>query len=475
LVITTANYGLYINGEWISRAGQIPVVDKYTGETWAEVAVADATAVAAAAQAARSAVDGAALPPNRRAEILRSVAAILSRRREEIGLAISREVGKPYREACWEVDWSAGVFAASAEECIRLCGTMVPIEGEYGCEDRLAFTLRVPVGVVAAITPFNFPLNQAAHKVGPALGAGNAVVLKPAPNTPVSCAMLAEVMAEAGLPAGWFNVVQGGADVGQQLVENPAVDFISFTGSAAAGRLVSKAAGLRRVSLELGSNAATIVHADADLGRAAALVAWGAFNNAGQVCISVQRVLVHESVYSNFCQLLADEAAKAVTGNPMDEATTVGPMISLEAAQRAEAWVRAAVAGGARQLAGGKREGALFWPAVLADVSAAMRVSCEEVFAPVVAVAPYASLDEAIDRVNDSAYGLQAGIFTANIGAALAAARRLKVGGVIINDTSYFRRDSMPYGGVKASGMGREGPRHAMEEMTDLRTVVVRA
>lgn len=464
-----------MNGEWIPCAERIPVVDKFTGETWAEVGAADAAAVAAAVQAARRAVDGSALPPNRRAEILRSAAAALSRRREEIGLAISREVGKPFREACWEVDWSAGVFVASAEECVRLCGSMVPIEGEYGCEERLAFTLRVPVGVVAAITPFNFPLNQAAHKVGPALGAGNAVVLKPSPNTPVSCAMLAEVLAEAGLPAGWFNLVQGGADVGRHLVENPGVDFISFTGSAAAGKQISQAAGLRRVALELGSNAATIVHADADLDRAAALAAWGAFNNAGQVCISVQRVFVHESVYPDFCRRLVEQAAKEVVGNPADGATTVGPMISAEAAKRAEAWVREAVAGGARLLAGGKREGALFWPTVLADVSADMRVSCEEIFAPVVAVAPYASLEEAIDRVNDSAYGLQAGIFTADIGNALAAARRLKVGGVIINDTSYFRRDSMPYGGVKASGIGREGPRHAMEEMTDLRTVVVRA
>ncbi|MGE5675367.1 MAG: aldehyde dehydrogenase family protein [Mycobacterium leprae] len=464
-----------MNGDWLSGSEEIPVTDKYSGEQWATVSAADAAAVAEAVRAAKWVADSGPLPPNRRAEILSRAAAILTRRREEIGLAIAREVGKPYREACWEVDWSAGVFAASAAECIRLCGAMVPIEGEYGCEERLAFTLRVPVGVVAAITPFNFPLNQAAHKVGPALGAGNAVVLKPSENTPVSCAMLAEVLAEAGLPAGWFNLLQGGADVGRQLVENPDVNFISFTGSAAAGKQISRAAGLRRVSLELGSNAATIVQADADLGRAATLAAWGAFNNAGQVCISVQRVLVQESVYAEFCRLMAAEAASVVVGNPMDEATAVGPMISEEAARRAENWVQEAVAGGARLLAGGKREGALFWPTVVADVAPGMRVSCEEIFAPVVVLSPYKSLSDAIDQVNDSVYGLQAGIFTTDIGAALTAAKRLKVGGVMINDTSYFRRDSMPYGGVKESGIGREGPAHAMAEMTDLRTIVVRA
>lgn len=468
-------YGLFIGGEWMETGATIPVEDKYRGDVWAKVALAGAAEVDAAVRAARQAFAEGPLPAWRRADILRRAAALLLAWRDEIGLAICREVGKPLAEAKMEVEWTVGLFQLCAEEAMRLSGEMVPLDAQPGTEDRLAFALRVPVGVVAAIAPFNYPLNQAAHKVGPAIGAGNAVVLKPSPNTPVSAVYMARALAKAGLPPGWFNLVQGAGDVGQALVEHPGVDFISFTGSARTGLAVKQAAGLRPVTLELGSNSATVVHDDADFERAVSLCAMGAFSNAGQACISVQRVYVQERIYDEFCRRLAAEAERLVVGDPMDPRTQIGPMISVPAAERAEQWVREAVAGGARLLTGGRRQGALFWPTVLAGVKPDMKVSCEEVFAPVVALSPYSTLDEALAMVNDTAYGLQAGIFTQNIGAALAAARQLQVGGVIINDTSLFRRDVLPYGGVKRSGHGREGARYAMEEMTVLRTVVVRA
>lgn len=463
----------YIDGRYIRTAKDLEVTDKYLAAPFMRVSVADAATVDAAVAAAHGALQRGGIGPAHRADILHRAADWLLERRDDIGGIISREVGKPVEEGRWEVDWTAGVFHACAEETLRLHGEMVPIQASPGCENGLAFTLRVPVGVVAAITPFNYPLNQGAHKIAPALGAGNAVVHKPSPNTPVSAMQIVRALDESGLPAGWLNVVHGGADVGQMLASHPGVDFISFTGSVAAGRAVQQAAGLRRTAMELGSISAVIVHADADLDRAVQLCAAGAFSNAGQVCISVQRLVVHEALVARFCERLVLRAQAMRVGDPADPGTHIGPMISVEAAERAEAWVAEAVAGGARILTGGRRLGALLWPTVLIDVKPDMKVVAQEIFAPVVVVIPYRTIGEAFATVMQTPYGLQTGIFTADLAVAMDAARQLRVGGVIVNDTCAFRRDVMPYGGVRGSGFGREGPRYAMEEMTDTRTVVV--
>jgi len=413
------------------------------------------------------------LTPWQRYQILSRVSASLLARREEIALTIAREAGKPLKEALVEVGRAANTFRLSAEEATRIHGEMVPL-GSAGTENRFAYTIRVPVGVVCAITPFNFPLNQVAHKVAPALAAGNTVILKPASATPLSSLTMCRLLEEAGLPPGRINlVVGGGADVGEMLLNDSRPDFYTFTGSPPVGRHIRDRVGLRPVTLELGSNSATIVHGDADLHKAAAACGRMAFANAGQVCISVQRIMVQGQVMDSFCRLLVEQAEKLVVGDPTDPNTDVGPMISLEAAVKAEKWVREAVDGGSRLLTGGRREGTIFFPTILVDVQPDMKVVCEEVFAPVVTVIPYDGFEEALDMVNDSRFGLQAGVFTQSLPLAMQAAQRLDVGGVIVNDTSSFRADEMPYGGVKGSGAGREGPRWAVEEMTKSKVVVI--
>lgn len=405
-------------------------------------------------------------------EILSRVSFALQTKRDEIALTIAREAGKPLKEALVEVGRAANTFRLSAEEATRIHGDMVPL-GSAGTENRLAYTIRVPMGVVCAITPFNFPLNLVAHKVAPALAAGNTVVLKPASSTPLSSLILCRLLEEAGLPSGRINlVVGGGAEVGEMLLRDSRPDLYTFTGSPRVGRHIQETVGMRPVTLELGSNSATIVHGDADLPRAAAACGRMAFANAGQVCISVQRIMVQRQVMESFSRLLVERTQQLVVGDPLDPATDVGPMISLEAAQKAEKWVLEAVDGGCRVLTGNRREGVMFYPTVLLDVQPDMNVVCEEVFAPVVTLIPYDDFEEALNLVNDSRYGLQAGVFTQSLDLAMRAAQKLDVGGVMINDTSSFRADEMPYGGVKGSGVGREGPRWAVEEMTRSKLVV---
>ncbi|SHE93626.1 Acyl-CoA reductase [Desulfofundulus australicus DSM 11792] len=464
---------LYINGEWRTTASFIPVTNKYSGEVIARVAVASRKEVEEAVTAAERAFRENTLTPWQRYQILSKASELLLARREELGMIIAREAGKALKDALGEVTRAANTCRVSAEEATRICGEMVPI-GSAGAENRFAYTIRVPVGVVCAITPFNFPLNLVVHKVAPAIAAGNTVVLKPASATPLSSLSLCRILEEAGLPPGHLNVLVGsGDDVGEMLLRDPRVAHFSFTGSPAVGRRIAERAGLRRVTLELGSNSATIVHSDADLVKAARACGRMAFVNAGQVCISVQRILVQQDVAEPFCQLLVEEAEKLVVGDPTDLKTDVGPMISEDAARRAEQWVREAVAGGATVLTGGRREGNLFYPTVLTGVRPDMKVVCEEIFAPVVSVIPYENFEQALEMANDSPYGLQAGVFTRSLDLAMLAARKLEVGGVIINDTSVYRADEMPYGGVKGSGMGREGPKYAIQEMTETRVVVI--
>ncbi|MCL6564377.1 MAG: aldehyde dehydrogenase family protein [Firmicutes bacterium] len=458
--------GLFLNGEFVGTHQRFTVRHKYRGEVLAEVAEAGENEVAAAVQGARSALARPLTIPQR-FEILTAAAQALHRREAEFARLIAQEAGKPYKDALAEVRRARETLTFSAIAAKTLAGEEVPVAANPGSESRLAFTVRKPYGVVLAITPFNFPLNLALHKVGPALAGGNAVILKPAPATPLTALRIAELFAEAGLPPGWLQVLtSSGAQLGQRLVADPGVDLISFTGSAQVGQQIRQQAGLRPVLLELGNNSANIVHSDADIAAAAAALAQRAYAYAGQVCIAVQRIYVHRPVYERFVQLMADYAGKMKVGDPEREDTDIGPMIHPDAAARAESWAQEAVGQGAELVLGAKREGAILPPILLAGVGPGMRVVDEEAFAPIAGVSPYDDFGEALRWVNASRYGLQAGVFTHSVELAMQAVRALAVGGVIINDTSAYRADNMPYGGVKASGVGREGPHYAVREMT---------
>jgi acyl-CoA reductase-like NAD-dependent aldehyde dehydrogenase len=468
------HYPLLIDGEWISSNEKLDVLDKYYGTVIGSVSVADKALVDRAVAAAQRAFQGGAPAPYRRYEILKKTSELLLARKEEIARILTGEVGKTIKEAIVEVERTAQTLEVSAEEAKRIHGEVVPVESSPGAENRLAFTIRVPVGVVCAIAPFNVPLNLVAHKIGPALAAGNAVVLKPASMTPIVAVKLAELLQEAGLPAGFLNLVVGsGATVGDWLAKDSRIQLYTFTGSPSVGKKLKEDTGLRKVLLELGSNSAVVVHEDADLDLAVRMCAGKSFANAGQVCISVQRIYVHRAVAAEFTRKFVAAAQALKLGDPYDPATDIGPMISEKEAARAESWVREAVEAGARVACGGVRQGALFPPTVLTDVTDEMKVTCEELFAPVVGIAEYDDLDDCIRRINLSRYGLQAGIFTTNLNTAFKAAREIHVGGVLINDASQFRADLMPYGGVKESGWGKEGPKYAIHEMTEERIIVM--
>ncbi|MEW4429847.1 aldehyde dehydrogenase family protein [Paenibacillus pabuli] len=470
--VEVKTYGLYINSEWVTTAETMTVQNKYTQEPAAKVAVATQAHVEQAVKLAKEALKEP-FAPYERYKVLMKAAELLLARKEQFAEVLAAEVGKPIRESRGEVERAAQTLQVSAEEAKRIQGEGVPVEAAPGSENRMAFTVKVPVGVIAAITPFNVPMNLVCHKIGPALAAGNSVVLKPAEVTPICALMLAELLQEAGLPDGRLHVLTGdGAQIGDWLLQNEDVNMFTFTGSPRVGELIRSKAGLRKVALELGNNSATVVHQDADLDKAAALISQKSFNNAGQVCISVQRIYVHEHVYESFLAKLIENTKNIVVGNPVDEKTDVGPMIRLSEAERVEAWVKEAVEQGAHIEIGGKREGAIYYPTILSNVVDDMKVCRQEVFGPVVAVAAYSSEDEVIARVNDSDYGLQAGLFTNDLNFAMKAARKIEVGGLMVNDASAYRVDHMPYGGVKKSGTGKEGPKYAIEEMTEERIIV---
>jgi acyl-CoA reductase-like NAD-dependent aldehyde dehydrogenase len=456
-----------------AAASTLPVIDKFTGETMAELPAAGPADVKAAVGRAQAAfVAWAETPAHRRAAILARTAAGLEQRRDEIAAIICREAGKAWKYSAGEVQRSIETFQFSAEEAKRIHGETIPMDASPSGEHRVGFYLRTPLGVVSAITPFNFPLNLVAHKVGPALAAGNTIVLKPAEETPLTAVKLGEILADAGLPDGVFNLVHGdGPTTGEALVVDPRPAKISFTGSPPVGARILKMAGLKRVTLELGNNSGTIIEPDADIDRAVPRCVMSAFANAGQVCISLQRLYLHESIAPAFLEHFVTATNALKVGNPLDRDCDVGPMISDEAAARAEEWIRDAVKEGARLLAGGRREGRLIWPTVLADTRPEMKVMCQEAFAPLVSVVVYKRYEDALAMLGDSPYGLQAGVYTRDIQKAFAAVKRLDVGGVMINDTSIFRVDHMPYGGNRMSGIGREGVRFAVEEMTNLRMV----
>lgn len=467
-------FGLLINGEWVAPNGTAEVRSPYSGDPVFRVSLAGEKEVAAAVGAAATAFEGwSTAPAHERARLLYRAVDLLVARSEDLARTIATEAGKPIRDARGEVTRAIQTFRFAAEESKRIYGETIPMDAAIGAEKRMGITFRQPIGVIAAISPFNFPLNLVAHKVAPALATGNTVVLKPASQTPVTALKLGEILTEAGFPAGVINVLVGsGGAVGNPLVTHEKVAMVTFTGSPPVGVGIKERAGMKRVILELGSNSATIVHEDADLAAAAKALAKAAFAYAGQICISVQRILVAEAVQQRFLSLFLPLVQALKVGDPLAEDTDVGPMIDRQAAERSEAWIREALAGGARALMEGKREGSLMWPWVLSDVRREMKVVCEEAFAPLATVQSYRTFDEAIDLVNDSQFGLQAGVFTSNLNLAFQAGRQIHTGGVIVNDTSNWRADHMPYGGVKLSGMGREGVRYTMEEMTELKLVV---
>jgi acyl-CoA reductase-like NAD-dependent aldehyde dehydrogenase len=465
--------GVLIDGKWRSGGVAAQVRDKFTQQPAAEVRLGTESDARDAITSAGHAAEHP-LPPAQRQQILGEAARLLAAHAAEVTANYIAETGFTRADAAAELARATRTLRLSAEEAVRIAGEEVPVDATPGSENRLAFTIRVPCGVVVAIAPFNAPLNTVAHKIGPALAAGNAVVLKPAAHTPLSSMALAAILLEAGLPPGYLNLVHGPGDtVGNALTSDPRVRFITFTGSTAVGRAIKRHSGIVKTHMELGANSATIVAADADLALVARLVQTAGYRKAGQVCTSVQRVLADARVIEDLSSHLAERVVAVRPGDPREPGTGVGPLISVSEAERARAWIEEAVAGGARVLAGGARDGALLAPALLRDPPAGSRLMTEEIFAPVVALTPVTGVDEAIGMVNAGPYGLQAGVFTRDLDVAFDAARRLRVGGVMINDTSSYHADAMPYGGVKDSGYGLEGPRYAVQEMTDPRIIVL--
>jgi acyl-CoA reductase-like NAD-dependent aldehyde dehydrogenase len=473
MAVTLQERKLLLDGEWIETGEWHEVRSPYSGEVVARVPQAGATH-------ARQAVDAAAralaspLPAHKRAAILDRVAALLRERADDVAQTICAEAGKPMKAARVEADRAVSTFTMAAVEARRLAGDVVPMDASPAGVGKVAYTMRVPIGVVGAITPFNFPLNLVGHKVAPALAAGCPVVLKPAGQTPMSALLLAELEDEAGLPPGWLNVLVGpSAEIGDVLVEDERVRLITFTGSAEVGWKIRERAARKKVNLELGNATPVVVESDAEIEQAATKLAANAFAFAGQSCISVQRIYVQRSAYDDFVSRFVPKVESLQVGDPADEETDVGPVIDEGARDRIVSWIEEAKAGGAKVLTGGELVDGLLRPTVLADVTPEMKVSCLEVFGPLCTVSAYEAPDEAFELANGTEYGLQAGIFTTNIHTALAAAEALEFGGITVNEAPTFRADQMPYGGVKESGNTKEGPHYAVREMTEERLVVI--
>lgn len=465
-----------VNGEWRTSGRVRSVVNPYTHAEVAMVHQAtDADIREAIGAATRAFQASRQLPAHARSTILAAIAEGVKKRREEFARLITEETGKPIRFSRAEVERCMFTFGVAADEARRAEGAVLPLDLAGGSEGRFGVLRRFPVGPVAAITPFNFPLNLVAHKLGPAFAAGNTVVLKPSSNAPGVALLLGNVIEEAGWIPGGMNIVPCSSGEAAQLIENEAIKLISFTGSPAVGWGLKERAGRKKVVLELGGNAGVIVDETADLADAVPRIVLGGFANAGQSCISVQRVFVHERVLPRFQEMLLEEVAAIVVGDPQNEETVVGPMIDDDAASRVEGWIHEAVRAGGKLLCGGGRKGAVLEPTVLRDVPMDLRVCSEEVFAPLVTLHPFSSFDKAVCAVNDSRFGLQAGVFSNSLANVLSAYRDLEVGGVVVNDSSSYRMDHMPYGGVKESGFGREGIRYAIEEMTEPKLLCLRS
>jgi acyl-CoA reductase-like NAD-dependent aldehyde dehydrogenase len=473
MATTATERRLLIGGDWVETGEWLDVRSPYSGDVVGRVAKAGADETRRAIDAAEQAMTEP-LPAHKRAEILVRVAGYLGKRHDEVARLISDEAGKPMKAARVEAKRAMSTYTFAAVEARKLAGEIVPMDAAQAGEGKLAFTLRRPIGVVGAISPFNFPLNLVAHKIAPALAAGCAVVLKPAGQTPLSALLLAELETEAGLPPGWLNVVVGPAsEIGDVLVEDERVRAITFTGSSDVGWKLRERAPRKRVNLELGNSTPVIVHGDADLDAAAEKLAPNAFSFAGQSCISVQRIYVQKWAHEEFLERFLPRVEALVLGDPADEETDVGPVVDEGARDRILSWIDEAREGGAQILAGGSLEGDLIRPTVIGNATLDMKVCREEVFGPVCVVNSYETLNEAIAAANGTRYGLQAGIFTGGVEPALRAAHELEFGGITVNEAPTFRADQMPYGGVKDSGNTREGPAYAVRELTEERLVVL--
>lgn len=464
-----------VAGKWRDSKEPLEVLSPYDGGlvgiTYRPTGDDVEEAVSAAVEAVK---ETGSLPTYRRAEILNCIRDGLTRRKEELARTITLEAGKPIKASRAEVDRSIHLMGLAAEEVKRVAGELFPLDLLESAKGHIAITKRFPIGPILGITPFNFPINLICHKLAPAIAGGNTFVLKPTSTAPLTALLLAEVVMESGLPEGALSVLPCDSGMAEQMVKDDRLKMLTFTGSPRAGWRLKALAGKKKVALELGGNAAAIVDRDADLGYAVNRSVYGAFTYSGQTCISLQRLYVHEDVYQPFLDLLVDQTKALTVGDPMEESTSVGPLITSEAVKRVETWINEAVSGGARAITGGSPLGNnIIEPTVMTDTKPDMRVNCEEVFGPVVTVNKFSSFADAVEAVNRSSFGLQAGVFTNNINRIFLAYRSIDVGGLIVNDVPTFRADNMPYGGVKDSGMGREGIRYALEEMTEPRLLVL--
>jgi acyl-CoA reductase-like NAD-dependent aldehyde dehydrogenase len=472
--VQATDHKLLVAGEWIETGEWSEVKSPYDGTVVGRVPTGDSALVDRAARAAREAFEAGEFPRPERAAALDRAARIVSDRVDDLALTIAAEAGKPLKTATVEAKRCVDTLTFSAVEARKLSGETVPMEASATGAGKLGVVLRVPYGVVGAISPFNFPFNLVAHKLGPALAAGNAVVLKPAGQTPISAIKLAEILVEAGVPDGWVNVVCGsGREVGNAIVEHELTRAITFTGSATVGWDIRARAAQKKVNLELGSNAPLIVNEDGDWETAADKAQLHAFSHAGQSCISIQRILVHEAVADEFSDRMVANTEALVVGDPLDSDTDVGPLISAGDRDRVKEWIDAAAAAGAEVLTGGKLvdEGRCLAPTVIANPPSDSKVWCEEIFGPVATLSRFEDFDQALRMANDSRYGLQAGVFTRDLGLGIRAGETLEFGAVLINEVPTFRADQMPYGGVKDSGNTREGPAYAVRELTEERFV----
>jgi acyl-CoA reductase-like NAD-dependent aldehyde dehydrogenase len=466
--------GFLLDGKWTEAGETVEIRSPYDGSVVGRVFQGRREhAEAAIAAAVKAFGTTRRLPAFERQRVLRRVAEALTARKEEFAHTIAQEAGKPIKAARSEVERSSFTFTVAAEESTRIYGEYLPLDWLESTAGRWGIVRRFPLGPVAGITPFNFPLNLVAHKIAPAIASGCSMVLKPAPQTPLSALLLAETIQQAGWPDGALNVLPLSNEDASLLVTDDRLKMISFTGSAAVGWDIKRRAGKKKVVLELGGNAGVIVHSDADLSYAADRCASGGFSYAGQTCISVQRILVERPVFGKFSEMLVERVKRLITGDPLDESADLGPMIRESEAIRVIDWIQEAVRDGAKILCGGHRQGSMVEPTVLTGTRSEMRVSCQEIFGPVVTLESYENFGEALRQVNNSAYGLQAGIFTRDSTLLFKAYEELEVGTVVAGDVPAFRIDQMPYGGVKDSGLGREGLRYAIEEMTEPKLLVM--
>ncbi|HTL51010.1 MAG TPA: aldehyde dehydrogenase family protein [Planctomycetota bacterium] len=469
------NYPYFLANQAVAANQDLAVTDKYSGEVFTKVALADAKAIDAGIAAAAAAAEPMRkMPAYKRQEILNHCVKRFGERFEELALSLCREAGKPIKDSRGEVTRLLDTFRIAAEESVRMTGEVMPLDISARAKGYTGMWKRVPIGACSFITPFNFPLNLVAHKIAPALAVGCPFVLKPASLTPVGALIIGEILAETDLPKGAFSILPCRRDGADLFTTDPRLKLLSFTGSPDVGWDLKARAGKKKVVLELGGNAAVLVDADADLEDAVARIIIGAFYQTGQTCISVQRIYVHESIYGTFKDKLVAAAKKLKMGNPQDESTFIGPMISVKEAERIDGWIQSAVKRGAKLLCGGKRNGVMVEATLLENVPADENISCVEAFGPVAILAPFKDFSAALKEINNSAYGLQAGVFTRDIYKAHQAWDELEVGGVLIGEVPSWRVDHMPYGGVKDSGLGREGIRFAMEDMTEIRLMVLR-